>query len=136
MKNLQLFKNEEFKKSKFQECKDCFSCNVIEVENVIDYFKQNFEYSEENSESLVKSLSSDEISSLISRFIEILSTNKLQRLQKKLTCILSNLILFKNSTSINFHRELEHLASSKIAAELVYETIKTIKIKENKLKEN
>ena len=48
MKNLQLFKKDDSKKSslKLQECKDCFSCNINEIEFIVDFLKQNFEYSE------------------------------------------------------------------------------------------
>lgn len=50
----------------------------------------------------MKSLTCDDISNLIARFVEISSTNKINIIQKKITRILSNLILLKNSSKINY----------------------------------
>ncbi len=45
MKNLQLLKRDEKQNLLLEESKDCFSCNIIEIQNIVDFFKQNFEFS-------------------------------------------------------------------------------------------
>jgi len=57
---------------------------------------------------------------LITRFIEIASKNKIHKLESKITSILSNLVLLKNSTSINYQSELQFLSSPKVAVDLIY----------------
>jgi hypothetical protein len=101
MKNLQLFKKDEQKNNNFQECKDCFSCNIIQIENIINFFKKNFDVLDKSGDG-GNFLTEEEISSLKSRFIEMASKNKLQKLQQKIISILSNLILLKKSGSINY----------------------------------
>lgn len=128
MKNMQLFKRDEQSNHVFKECKDCFSCNIIQIENIVDYFKKNFDFLEKNGD-LTNFLNQDEISSLISRFIEIASKNKLQRLQQKIISILSSLILLKTSGSINYQSELQLLSSPKEAVNLLTEIMRTMKHK-------